>query len=283
MTLKIFTGFDCRKDYKYPKRKLRIYPRNITMNIGESVDLNLLTTHPLCDPACYAWKILHGGGHLIGDFGIENIYYAPSDNDLCEANPTIAVFTTGYPIDKISIGVTGLSKPVPAVLEAKKWEQPEFELAKFYRHLVGMKYCDKDPRVHYWTIRIDEYGCDGSRTNQFKVGIVNELVEAGCGIRINKNRFVLLSSVNETWHRFWWVHTGTFEDAQTEVLRAWLQDYVFRVPTILHRKFGIEGARWRYGKPRGLGPSDTIDVRMDKVIDLECCPHLIAALQYQET
>lgn len=282
MTENPIVVIDCRQDYKYPKRKPRIYPRNITMNLNQEVNLYLQTTPPLCDPACYTWEIVRGGGYLIGNFGIENIYYAPSKNEECVASPHIAVTCMGKLLDKISIGVTGFPKPVPATLQALKWEQPEFELAKFYPHLVGMKYCDKDPRVHYWTIRIDEYGCDGSRTNRYHIGLVAQLTEALCGIKIYTDRFNQLRIYKERILMVGYPIPKSIDEAKKMTLFYWLQDYLFNLPTILNIQFGITGARWPKPRPANLTSGKTLDVRMDKVIKMDCCPHLIAELQHQE-
>lgn len=283
MTPEIFTGFDCGKDYQYPTRKPRIYPRNITMATGESVDLQLLKTHPYCDPACYKWQIVRGGGYLIGDFGIENIYYAPSENDKCEASPCIEVSTGGKVLDRISIGVTGFVKPVPAIVQALEWKQPEVDLQKLYPHLVGLPYCDKDPRVHYWTLWIDEYGCDGSRTARHHIGLVSQLVEAWCGIKIYTDRFVQLRLIGETVHHFGYPIWFGLEEVKKRVLRYWKEDYLFTLASRLYWGFGIEAPRWPKDKTFVLNPNGILDVRMDKVIAMDCCPNLLAVLQHQET
>lgn len=283
MTPQIFTGFDCRKDYKYPTRKPRIYPRNITLNTGENINLYLRTTHPQCDPACYTWKILAGGGYLVGDFGIENIYYAPSDNDLCEANPNIEVSAGRTVLDTISIGVTGLSKPVPAALKALDWIQPEVEIEHFFPHLVGLPYCIKDPRLHYWTLRIDEYGCDGSRINRHQIGLFTSLLEARWCIAIRRDYYIQLRLIGEQLQHHGYPQYGTLDDVKQRILRYWKEDYLFWLPQLLHGKHGIEGARWPKGKGFPLYPGTTLDVRMDKVIEMDCCPHLIAELQHPET
>lgn len=274
MTQKIYTGFDCCRDYKNPKRKLKIYPRGFTMNVGEHRELSLQTVHPDCDEACFTWIVAAGGGRCSPNCGISTWYWAPETTEDCDASPFVDAFCRGKLIDSVYIGVTGLPKPVPAVLKALEWEQHEFELAEFYSYLVGMKYCDKDPRVHYWSIKIDEYGCDGSRITRHHIGLASQLIQAGCGIKIYTDRFVRLRIRKPRSLRHGYPIWKTLQPAKEELLRYWLYQYLFGLGTRLHRGFGIEGARWRNKKPSVLYPGDTLDVRMDKVIDLECCPHL---------
>ena len=276
MTEKPIVIIDCRQDYKYPKRKPRIYPRSITMNLNEEVNLYLRTTPPLCDPACYTWEILRGGGYLIGNFGVENIYYAPTDNELCEANPHIAVSCMGKLLDKISIGITGLPKPVPALLKILKWEQPEFELATLYPHLVGMSYCDKDPRVHYWTIRIDEYGCDGSRIQRWKIGVVSLLVEALCGIKIYTDRFRKLRIYDETVLVYGYDVWASLDRAKTVRLNDWGYEYRYAFQKILRTRFNIIMKEWPKELLAPFNPGQTVDARVKEVIEMDCCPYLLA-------
>jgi len=253
------------------------------MNLGEHRELSLRTVHPDCDEACYTWRVAAGGGRCSPDCGPSTWYWAPETTEECSASPFIQAFCRGKLIDFIYIGVTGLPKPVPAALEARSWLQPEFELAEFYPHLVGMKYCDKDPRVHYWTLRIDEYGCDGSRIHRYKIGLVSQLIEAVCGIKIYTDRFNLYQLVGKKMQRYRLPYWGSLEATKKQVLRYWVEDYIFGHGSRLLREFGIEMGRWPKGKTFIFNPGGTLDVRMDKVIDLECCPHLIAELQHQQT
>jgi len=272
VTEEIYVGFDCCNDYKYPKRTPRIYPDNITLPLDGVVNLYLRTVHPDCYDSCFTWKILKGGGYLEPEVGIQTHYHAPRWQEDCLESPLIEVRCPRKSLDKIRIGVTGTQKPIPAVLVARQWEQPEFELAEFYPHLVGMKYCDKAPRVHYWTLRIDEYDCNGTRLQRHQIGLVSQLIEALCGIKIYTDRFIPFPILPEGAPGFSGPISKPLDEAKETALRLWTETNLWGLSSKLWLKFGIANARWPKGKTFLLSPGTFLDIRMDKVIEMECCP-----------
>lgn len=272
MTEEIYVGFDCCNDYKYPHRTPRIYPDNITLPLDGVVTLYLRTVHPDCYDSCYTWHILAGGGYLEPEVGIQTHYHAPRWQEDCTESPTIQVRCPRKSLDVIYIGVTGTQRPIPAVLVARQWEQPEFELERFYPDLLGMKYCAKDPRVHFWTLRIDEYDCNGKRLHRHQIGVLSQLVEAVCGIKIYTERFRQLrlhAGDLIIWgHAIW----RPLETVKSDVIRLFVQDRVATITGMMWKKFRIPNTSWPKGKTFLLTPGGALDVRMDKVIEMECCP-----------
>jgi len=272
MTEKIYVGFDCCKDYKTPTRTPRIYPRNITLPLDGTVELHLRTVHPDCYDSCYTWKILKGGGYLEPEVGIKVYYHAPHWQEDCLESPLIEARCPRQSLDKIRIGVTGTQKPIPAVLVAGQWEQPEFALAEIYPHLVGMKYCDKDPKVQYWTLRIDEYDCNGKRLHRHQIGVLSQLIEAFCGIKIYTERFRQLRLHAGNLIIYGYAIWRPLETAKSDTIRLFVQDRVATITGMMWKKFRIANAGWPKGKSFLLTPGGILDVRMDKVIEMECCP-----------
>ena len=272
MTEEIYVGFDCCNDYRYPKRTPRIYPDNITLPLDGVVRLDLRVVHPECYDSCFTWNILKGGGYLEPELGVYTNYHAPHWQEDCLESPLIEVRCPRKSLDKIRIGVTGTQRPIPAVFVARQWEQPEFELAHHYPHLVGMKYCDKVPKVHFWTIRIDEYDCNGTRLHRHQVRLVNQLVEAWCGIKIQANVFRSSLLINKTKAFLTYPYHGSLEATKKYLLNYWLFTGVLPSAGKLDYNFQIYGAKWPKGKTFLLAPGTILDIRMDKVIEMECCP-----------
>jgi len=158
------------------------------------------------------------------------------------------------------------------VFVARQWQQPEFELAQFYPHLVGMKYCDKVPRVHYWTLRIDEYDCNGSRINRHQIALVSQLIEALCGIKIYTDRFRSYIFYDETLATLTYPYDASLEATKEYLLNYWVGTALWGLSSKLAHKFAIYNARWPKGKTFLLAPGGILDIRMDKVIEMECCP-----------
>lgn len=276
MTAEIYKGHDCCRDALKPTKKPTIYPKNITLDTGESIKLYLRAIHPGCYESCYTWKILYGAGWLNTDTGIEVWYHAPEDNPLCLSNPVIEASCTRGPLDTIFLAINGFPKPVPAVLKIATWKQHEFELVKFYPHLVGMKYCDKVPRVHFWTLRIDEYGCDSSHTNRYQLALVGQLVEAVCGIKIVEDSFFMVRPFEEEWLRYGPRIALPLLKAQGWALTNWRNEYRGNLWDRNYYKFGIEA---QYHPKELLGPfvpGVNIDVRPAEIFEMDCCPYLLA-------
>ena len=272
MTEEIYVGFDCCNDYRYPKRTPRIYPDNITLPLDGVVRLDLRVVHPECYDSCFTWNILKGGGYLEPELGVYTNYHAPHWQEDCLESPLIEVRCPRKSLDKIRIGVTGTQRPIPAVFVARQWQQPEFELAQFYPHLVGMKYCDKVPRVHYWTLRIDEYDCNGSRINRHQIALVSQLIEALCGIKIYTDRFRSYIFYDETLATLTYPYDASLEATKEYLLNYWVGTALWGLSSKLAHKFAIYNARWPKGKTFLLAPGGILDIRMDKVIEMECCP-----------
>jgi hypothetical protein len=98
MAQQIFTGHNCCKDVKYPKRNLTITPRLTQLKPGEKVDLKATRAHHLCDPCCYTWELVAGTGRLPIREGINVTYWAPDTNEKCEGNAHIRLICGGEPI-----------------------------------------------------------------------------------------------------------------------------------------------------------------------------------------
>lgn len=276
MTEKYFIGHDCCRDALKPTKKPTIYPKKIALEVGQSIKLYLRAIHPGCYQSCYSWKILYGGGWLNTETGIEVWYHAPSDNTLCLSNPVIEASCTRGPLDRIYIAVNGLPKPIPAVLVIGNWKKHKFELDKIYPHLVGMKYCDKEPRVEYWGITVREYGCDGSFIARYHQGLVSQLIQARCGIKIYTDRFAPAPPPGVDWIIGFYPYWGTLEAAKQYALRKLIDNYNWTFRERLWRQFKIKHGPLPKELLSPMIPGVKVDVRVYEVYEMDCCPYLLA-------
>lgn len=106
----IYTGVDCCRDALYPYKSIHITPSKTTIKPGENVYLVGKNITRECDPACYHWRIIRGGGSLSEDFGHATKFYAPSDFDECNGSAQVALFCSGAIVDICYIGVNAYTQ-----------------------------------------------------------------------------------------------------------------------------------------------------------------------------
>lgn len=145
----------------------------LEMDINEQQ--NLQVTNPTYDTRRYSWEILRGGGTLIGS-GTSAVYTAPSSNEDCEQNPTIALRCDGKIIDQIYITVSDLNDDTEAyqIIEAVPFEDgPGGECwtssanwstvwaSCFNGSITNL--CSVDPPFEEFIRKVTSYGCNGSK------------------------------------------------------------------------------------------------------------------------
>lgn len=219
MTQEIYVGFDCCKDYKNPTRTPRIYPRNITMNVGEVINLYLMTVHPECYKSCYTWKILNGGGFLEPEKGIETIYHAPSTNENCLSSPTIQVVCPRGSLDTIDIAVLGLPKPLSAYLKLLEWKKSIPIIKDLMIRIDPTPYYHPDMKPEYYSMNVDMYACDRSRLRRTYVGLIQRVRYVWGKPTLDKNVWLPLAAPGAPILYYGLYISGDAKTAQGELLQ----------------------------------------------------------------
>lgn len=118
----IYKGVDCCRDPKYKWDPIRITPRTAVIKPGENVTIRGLRITRECDPACFQWRIIEGGGTLSENFGHATIFYAPFFVEECSGSAIVALFCTGWIMDVCRIGVNELGTDELSYWMAGSWQ-----------------------------------------------------------------------------------------------------------------------------------------------------------------
>lgn len=128
---KIYTGWDCTKDYRFPTRKVHIEPRTKSLAPDELIYLKAVITHDDCDESCYTWRHVSGGGRLMFDTGKTTIYVAPEDNPHCKNSAVIELSCAGKKIASSYLTVNTYLGPLSAYEYYPRshkfsWTEPDY-------------------------------------------------------------------------------------------------------------------------------------------------------------
>lgn len=91
----LFKGWDCCHDYKRPKQYIRIDPPHGTLQPEQRITLSAINLHPDCDDSCFRWRLASGGGTLPITEGKSVFYYAPMEQEECQASARIDLICGG--------------------------------------------------------------------------------------------------------------------------------------------------------------------------------------------
>lgn len=163
MSDEIDVGFDCCLDWANPTRPPRIYPRKITMNAGENINLYLKTVHPSCFKACFTWRVVFGGGYVDPEFGIETYYHAPPENEICEQSPLVEARCHTHRLGGVHIAINGYRESKLAYFDIGTWKTDKLHSQKVLEAMVGDVAAYKTLMPDFATVTIYHRDCSGNR------------------------------------------------------------------------------------------------------------------------
>lgn len=122
----IYTGVDCCEDSVQKGRTVHVYPSIIRAQPGQKITFQARNVTRECDPGCFYWRILAGGGRLAEEFGFAVPYYVAQTQDFCSANAQIGLFCQGDLIDVARVAVNQYTGDDIAYWQASKWRDGFF-------------------------------------------------------------------------------------------------------------------------------------------------------------
>lgn len=279
MTPDIYQGFDCCRDYHYPARTPRIFPKNITMNVDEAINLYLRVVHPDCYDSCYTWKVLAGGGFVEPEQGIQTTYSAPSKNDDCVSSPTIQVSCPRGSLDTIDIAVNGLIKPLPAYLKLRQWWWGTPDIRELQIRISKDPYFHPDMKPLMAEMFIDLYACDRSRLLRTWVGLIQKVAFVNRTAKLFEDVWLPLAATGQPIFHYAVYVTGDIIQAAQKALRVIIPNYLFGKRAAIPTAFLKVRPLFVAPLPTNYIPPQTVDIRMTWQRMEGCCIHDLIAVR----
>lgn len=268
----IYTGVDCCKDPWYPKQPVRITPRSAVIKPGESVTIQGIRITRECDPACFHWRILSGGGSLSEEFGFSTEFFAPWFPEECSGSGIVGFHCGGKLIDVCRIGVNEVYTDELSYWKTGSWQDGAVwtvDEGKPSSYLPSPQYDGINPDLAF--IKITGRGCDGTPKITLYPGLCQAATEA---------RFERRELVNRWQEAFFYKdelmlgrELGTSFEAAKKLLLERTQWDNIRVLMPTKRPWS-EPWQKLFDRSRlwKLRPGGIIDVRTPPMMGLRCCP-----------
>lgn len=268
----IYTGVDCCRDAKYPKQAIRVTPTSAVIKPGGNVQLLGYYITRECDPACFHWRIIKGGGTLSEEFGHATIFFAPFFVEECEGSAIVGLFCGGKLVDTCYIGVNEYTED-----EFAYWKVGEWKDGYLYDHsqktptttVPRVRYKDLDPKRSM--IKLSGRRCNGSPKSIIYDGVLQKSLATN-------EHYILEQKWSGgglyKWENYslWAYEAGSFGAAKGRLLDALLRLVVFRY----WPQYYMTKEQWaEYSASRRdwkLAPGTVLDVRTPKQLADKCCP-----------
>lgn len=217
-------GVDCTRRLRKPRNKLRLERRWIYAEPDETYLLRLLEVPLECEPSCYTWQHIRGGGTLAEEVGVAVWFRAPIDNEDCKNSAVINVRCAGKLIDTAYITTTLYATP-PEVLkwyqDNRTWPTPALDYWK-YRATVIKTY------TLYEAIHVDgktKYIVAGPLTFPTKVKLFRVTHSYDCnGIYLQTLAYATYNEPIDKWFYDRYIEVGDMTpvvvDARTPFLKG---------------------------------------------------------------
>ncbi|MBA7605386.1 hypothetical protein ES703_12517 [subsurface metagenome] len=268
----IYTGVDCCRDAKHPKQAIRVSPSKAVIKPGGNVQLLGYYITRECDPACFHWRIIKGGGTLSETFGHATIFFAPFFVEACEGSAIVGLFCGGKLMDACSIGVNQYTRPYTAFITAGKFRDGASG--------VGTA-CVATPAHYPWVpnytpkyscIRVARRNCDGSARNFDALTVMAMMKKDQQNVwKPETDRFysptgILTKEAQGTIVR------ASFAECKQGALNARMHMWLGLWITAQDPEPSWETALKQCRAGLLLQPGGVLDVRHPRLIDEGCCP-----------
>ncbi|MBA7660961.1 hypothetical protein ES703_68968 [subsurface metagenome] len=268
----IYTGVDCCRDALYPYKPIHITPSTAAIKPGESIYLIGKNITRECDPACYHWRIIRGGGSLRDEFGHATVFYAPFSVEECEGSAEVALFCSGWVVDTCRIGVNEYTGKEIAFFKIGNWKDGylwDHTNKRTTTTLVGPRYKDLNPKRS--TISISLHLCDGQTRTIYHDGLMQGSLATNEHYILQQRWFGAGIIEDHFWSMFGEL-ANSFGAAKTRLLRNF-QSLLLRIGFPTKKPWSDEWKAFHaYYRTCTFTPGTVLDIRTPPMREAKCCP-----------